>query len=81
MELEALMLSEISETKVSYGFTQIWIIRNSTEVHKSGETERKQIREETNHERLLILGNKLRVSRVKLDRRWGIQGMGIKKGT
>ena len=33
MELEGIMLSEISQRKISYVFTHMWILRNLTEDH------------------------------------------------
>ena len=46
------------------GFTHMWNIRNSKEDYKEreGKLNGKKIRE-TNHERLVTLGNKLRVAR------------------
>ena len=40
MELESVMLSEISHTRerqIPYVFTLVWILRNLTEVHGGGE--------------------------------------------
>ena len=37
MELEGIMLSEISQRKISYVFTHMWILRNLTEDHGGGE--------------------------------------------
>ena len=40
MELEGIMLSEISQKKISYVFTHMWNLRNITEDH--GEREGKK---------------------------------------
>ena len=44
MELESVMLSEISQTEkrhIPYGFTLMWILRNLTENHGGGEGRKK----------------------------------------
>ena len=47
-----------------YGFTHMWNIRNSEEDHRAreGKLNGKSSEKEKNHERLLTLGNKLRVA-------------------
>ena len=44
MELESVMLSEISHTEkdIPYGFTLMWILRNLTETHGGGEGKNKK---------------------------------------
>ena len=56
---------------------------NSTEDHKVMEGKRngKSPEREKNHERLLTLGNKLRVAGEEVGGGWGKWGMGIKEGT
>ena len=41
MELEGIMLSDISQRKIPYVFTHVWILRNLTEDHGGGEGEEK----------------------------------------
>ena len=67
MELEGIMLSEISQAgkrELSYGFTHTCNIRNSVEDHRrrEGKLNGKKSERETNHERLWTSGNKLRVT-------------------
>ena len=66
MELETVMLSEISHTEKDryHVFTPMWILRNLTEVHGRGKGGKKLQRgKEANHKRLLKTQNKLRVDR------------------
>ena len=51
------------EKQVSCGFTHLWKIRNNTEDHREreGKLNGKKSERETNHDRLLTLGNELRV--------------------
>ena len=53
----------IRERQLSYDITHMWNLRIKTEDHRGGKEKIKQdeIRE-TNHKRLLIIGNKLRVT-------------------
>ena len=37
MELECIMLSEISQRKISYDFTHMWNLRNTTDEHRGRE--------------------------------------------
>ena len=61
----------------------MWNIRNSTEDHRGreGKLKGKKSERETNHERLWIPGNKLRVSEGRGVGGWGNWVMDIKKGT
>ena len=64
MELEDIMLSEVSQRKISYVFTHMWNLRNLTEDHggrERGKNSFEQRGRETNHSRLLNTENKLRV--------------------
>ena len=58
----------------------MWNIRKSMEDHKGreGKLNGKSSERETNHERLLTIGNKLRVAGG--EGRWGNWVMGIKEG-
>ena len=60
------MLSEISqgERQLLNGLTSMWNIRNSMEDHRGreGKLQGKKSERETSHERLLTLGNKMRVA-------------------
>ena len=60
------MLSEISQSeKDSYHMTSLmWNLRNKTEDHggREGKTNKIKSERETNHKRLLIIGNKLKVA-------------------
>ena len=71
MELEGIILGEISqaEKELSYDFTHMLNIRNRAEAHRGreGKLNGKKSERETNHERLLTLGNKLRVAEGKVD--------------
>ena len=65
------MLSEIRQAeKDNYHmvFTYMWNIRNSMEDHRGreGKLNGKKSERETNHERLLTLGNKLRMVERKV---------------
>ena len=53
MELEGIILSEISQRKISYVFTHMWNLRNLTEDHGGREGEGKQLQTEgeANHKR------------------------------
>ena len=68
------MLRKISQSEKDnyHGFTHMWNIRNSAEDHKvrEGKLNGKSSEREKNHEKLLTLGNLLRVSGGEL------QGMG-----
>ena len=72
------MLSEISqaEKELSYGFTHMWNIKNSMEDHRGreGKLNGKKSEKETNHERLLTPGNKLRVAEREVGGRMGYLG-------
>ena len=49
--------------RLPYDITHMWILRNKTEDHRGREEKNKTKSEkETNHERLLIIGNKQRVA-------------------
>ena len=50
----------IREGQSSYGFTHMWNIRNRERERRG--TEWEKLERETNHERLLTLGNKQRVA-------------------
>ena len=41
IELEGIMLSEISQRKIPYVFTHMWILRNLTDDHGGGAGEKK----------------------------------------
>ena len=71
----------VSQSRVSYGFTHTWNIRNSTEDHRGreGKLNGKKSERETNHKRLLIIRNKLRVAGEEW-LGWGNWVMGIKEG-
>ena len=49
------------ESQLSYTFTHMWNLRNKAEDHRGreGKLNGKKSERETNHERLLITGNKL----------------------
>ena len=61
-----IMLNKISlsrEKKLSYDFIHMQNLRNKTEEHRVREEKNKTKSErETNHKRLLTLGNKLRIA-------------------
>ena len=82
MELEGIMLSEISQAEKdrSYVFTHMWNLRNLTEDHGGREGEKQfQSEREASHKRLLNTQNKLRVDgRVGERRKWV---MGMEEGT
>ena len=61
----------------------MWNIRNSVEDHRGreGKLNGKSSEREKNHERLLTIGNKLRVAGGEVDLGWGNWVMGIKEGT
>ena len=75
MELESVMLSEISHTEKDryHVFTHMWILRNLTEDQRGGERVggKLQRRKEANHKRLLNTQNKMRV-----DGGWGEEKVG-----
>ena len=51
----------VRERQIQYGFTHIWNIGNKTDKHvRRGEKEKKKGKE-TNHKRLLMIENKLRI--------------------
>jgi len=62
MELEDIILSEIvRERQTSCDFTHMWNLRAKTDEHRGREGKIRWKQRETNHKRLLTLGNKLRV--------------------
>ena len=76
-------LRKLRERQLSYGFTCMWNIRDSTEDHRGGEGKLngKSSERETNHERLLTLGNKLRVAGGEVVTGWwGNWAMSMKEG-
>ena len=59
-------MKHISQSeKVRYDLTHMWNLRKKTEDHK-GEKEKNITKRETDHKRLLIIGNKLRVAGGKM---------------
>ena len=81
MELEGIMLSEISPSEKDkyHMFSLMWNLRNFTEDHGGREGKKVVTEREANHKRLLNTENKLRV-----DGRGGGEGkwvMGIEEGT
>ena len=85
MELEGVMLSEISQSDKNryHDFTHMWNLRNKQmNIGEGKEKENKRKTErEANHKRLLTIGNKLRVAEAEWTEGWGNWVMGIKKGT
>ena len=65
------MLSQ--SEKDNYCMVHMWNIRNSTEDHRGrkGKLNGKKPEKETNHERLLTLGNKLSIGGGEVDRGMG----------
>ena len=61
----------------------MWTIRNRAEDHRvrEGNLNGKSSERETNHERLLTIGNKLRVAGGEVGGEWGTWVTGIKEGT
>ena len=61
----------------------MWNLRNKTEDHGGREGKIKQVKSEreTNHKRLLIIGNKLRVAEGEVGGGVGNWVMGIKEDT
>ena len=81
MELEYIMLSEICHAeKELYDLTHMWNLRNKTEDHREqvGKIKQGKIREGDKPQRLLIIGNELRVAEGE---GWGNWVMDIKEGT
>ena len=70
MELKGIMMNEISQSEKDdyYMVSLMWNIRNSTEDHKGRKRKLsgKSLEKETNHEKLLTIGNKLRVAGGKV---------------
>ena len=65
----------IRERQLSYDLTHLWNLINKTEDHRGKEEKinKTKSERETNHKRLLIIGNKLRVA--------GGEGVGHDGGT
>ena len=63
----------IRERRIPYDFTCMWNLRNKTDEHMGGRG-KKEKRRETNHERLFMIENKLRVDGGQ----W-VGGMGISR--
>ena len=59
MELEGIMLSEISESEKDIIFTHMWNMRNSTDEHRGREGKIRKTEREANHKRLLNIESKL----------------------
>ena len=55
------MLGEISQRQISYDFTHMWNLRNTTDKHREREGNIKTDRE-ANHKTLLKTENRLRVA-------------------
>ena len=64
----------IRERQLSYGFTHMWNISADNHRGREGKLNGKKAKKETNHERLLTLGNKLRVAGGEVGRGDGPTG-------
>ena len=85
MELEGIMLSEISQSekdKKSYAFTHMRTLRDKTDGHKGRETKIKTgTGTGTKQKRLINMENKLRVAGRVVGGGWGKWVRGIKEST